>query len=224
MQRAPGLLFRCIREDGTRYSGNSNSGHVTGPPKGTTAWRPRALLPQGDPPALSPRGASPSGSGSGQRAEDGDLANKAEAQRQFPPERMSPLTVFFLSRNRLQGPIGKPSPRFKQSKKFPQPLAEIHCSQCNIFRFPTGPAGTHLTNIWQWFQKGLKTAGAADWRFFFLKPLIWTFYFTLFIYIWPCHVARRILVPDQGSNPRPLHWKRGALTTGPPGKSRRSSF
>ena len=25
--------------------------------------------------------------------------------------------------------------------------------------------------------------------------------------------------PDQGSNPSPLPWKRGALTTGPPGKS-----
>ena len=23
--------------------------------------------------------------------------------------------------------------------------------------------------------------------------------------------------PDQGSNPHPLRWKRGALTTGPPG-------
>ena len=25
--------------------------------------------------------------------------------------------------------------------------------------------------------------------------------------------------PNQGSNPRPLHWKLGVLTTGPPGKS-----
>ena len=25
--------------------------------------------------------------------------------------------------------------------------------------------------------------------------------------------------PNQGSNPRPLHWKRGVLTTGPPGKA-----
>ena len=25
--------------------------------------------------------------------------------------------------------------------------------------------------------------------------------------------------PDQGLNPRPLHWKHGVLTTGPPGKS-----
>ena len=25
--------------------------------------------------------------------------------------------------------------------------------------------------------------------------------------------------PDEGSNPCPLHWERGVLTTGPPGKS-----
>ena len=28
-----------------------------------------------------------------------------------------------------------------------------------------------------------------------------------------------ILFPDQGSNPGPLHWERGVLATGPPGKS-----
>ena len=27
------------------------------------------------------------------------------------------------------------------------------------------------------------------------------------------------IFPDQGSNPCPLHWKHGVLTTGPPGKS-----
>ena len=27
------------------------------------------------------------------------------------------------------------------------------------------------------------------------------------------------LVPDQGSNPDPLHWEHGVLATGPPGKS-----
>ena len=26
-------------------------------------------------------------------------------------------------------------------------------------------------------------------------------------------------VPYQGSNPSPLHWKQGVLTSGPPGKS-----
>lgn len=79
-------------------------------------------MPQGDPPALSPLGAFPSSFDSGQRAEDWDVANKAEeAQCQLPPERMSPLTILFLSRNRLRGPIGKPSPRFKLGKKFPYP-------------------------------------------------------------------------------------------------------
>ena len=31
--------------------------------------------------------------------------------------------------------------------------------------------------------------------------------------------AYGIQFPDQGSNPGPLHWERGILTTGPPGKS-----
>ena len=35
------------------------------------------------------------------------------------------------------------------------------------------------------------------------------------------HAARHVRsqLPDQGSNPRPLHWKCEVLTTGPPGKS-----
>ena len=33
-------------------------------------------------------------------------------------------------------------------------------------------------------------------------------------------VACGIQFPDQGSNPGPLHWERGVLATGPPGKSR----
>ena len=40
----------------------------------------------------------------------------------------------------------------------------------------------------------------------------------LFIYFWPHHMARGIF-PNEGSNPRSLQWKRGVLTTGPPGKS-----
>ena len=30
--------------------------------------------------------------------------------------------------------------------------------------------------------------------------------------------------PDQGSNLRPLHWKCGVLTTGPPGKSQKKDI
>ena len=35
------------------------------------------------------------------------------------------------------------------------------------------------------------------------------------------HTAQHVgsYLPDQGSNPRPLHWKRGVLTIGPPRKS-----
>ena len=36
---------------------------------------------------------------------------------------------------------------------------------------------------------------------------------------WPCCVAWGILVPWPGIEPVPLPWKRGVLTTGPPGKS-----
>ena len=47
----------------------------------------------------------------------------------------------------------------------------------------------------------------------------WAFSFLFFFFFWLHHSRCRILVPDQGSNPRPLQWKRGVLTTGPPGKS-----
>ena len=55
------------------------------------------------------------------------------------------------------------------------------------------------------------------------------FYCTLFYSIlfycifWLCHTIRHVgsQFPDQGSNPCPLQWKGGVLTTGPPGKSRR---
>jgi len=39
----------------------------------------------------------------------------------------------------------------------------------------------------------------------------------LFFLLWLSHVACGL--HDQGSNPCPLHWKHGLLTTGPPGKS-----
>lgn len=47
--------------------------------------------------------------------------------------------------------------------------------------------------------------------------------FLVFFFFWPHSVARVILDPDQGLNLRPLNWKRGALTSGPPGESRVAS-
>ena len=41
----------------------------------------------------------------------------------------------------------------------------------------------------------------------------------LLLFIWPCHVACGIIVPQQGLNPYPLQWKHRVLTTGQPGKS-----
>ena len=49
------------------------------------------------------------------------------------------------------------------------------------------------------------------------------FYFISFIF-WPCQVTCEILVPYQGSNPCPLKWQYGVLTTGPPGKTPRLSL
>ena len=43
-------------------------------------------------------------------------------------------------------------------------------------------------------------------------------------FFWPCHAACGILVPDQGSNLRPLHWKLRVVTSGLPGKSWDSLF
>lgn len=40
-----------------------------------------------------------------------------------------------------------------------------------------------------------------------------------FFHFWQFHMACWILVPQQGLNPSPLHWKHRALITGPPGKS-----
>ena len=39
-----------------------------------------------------------------------------------------------------------------------------------------------------------------------------------------CHTSRGILVIQAGIETRPLHWRRGVLTSGPPGKSLVSSF
>ena len=44
------------------------------------------------------------------------------------------------------------------------------------------------------------------------------FAFTFFFFFWLHSVACGILVPDQGWNPCPLHWKWGVLTTEQPGK------
>ena len=48
--------------------------------------------------------------------------------------------------------------------------------------------------------------------------------FFFFFFLWLHYAAYGILVPQQGSNPRPLHWKCGVLTTGPPGKSHKGFF
>ena len=47
-----------------------------------------------------------------------------------------------------------------------------------------------------------------------------TFFFSFFKKTFGCttqHAGSQF--PDQGSNPHPLQWNRGLLTTGPPGKS-----
>ena len=44
-----------------------------------------------------------------------------------------------------------------------------------------------------------------------------------FFFFWLHRAACRILVPRPGSNPCPLQWKRGVLTTGPPGNYHKDS-
>ena len=44
--------------------------------------------------------------------------------------------------------------------------------------------------------------------FFFWHPFLFIF--------WPCPKARRILAPQPGIEPVPLHWKHRVLTTGLP--------
>ena len=43
----------------------------------------------------------------------------------------------------------------------------------------------------------------------------------MFVYLFICYTARHVgsWFPNQGSNPCPMHWEHGVLTTGPPGKS-----
>ena len=46
-----------------------------------------------------------------------------------------------------------------------------------------------------------------------------------FLTFWPHHVACGILkFPDQRLNPKPLRWKHGVLTAGPPEKSQEPGF
>ena len=49
-------------------------------------------------------------------------------------------------------------------------------------------------------------------------------FFSTFFFFGLRFMACGILVPHQGSNPHPLHWKHRALTTGPPGKSQDIPF
>ena len=43
------------------------------------------------------------------------------------------------------------------------------------------------------------------------------------LFVFGCTV-QHVGIPDQGLNPRPLQWKHGVLTTGPPGRSPEFSF
>ena len=47
---------------------------------------------------------------------------------------------------------------------------------------------------------------------------LWDWFFCFFVF-WLCYTACGMLVPRPGIEPRPWQWKRGVLTTGPPGKS-----
>ena len=47
----------------------------------------------------------------------------------------------------------------------------------------------------------------------------WRIWFLFCFLFWPCCAACGSYFPNQGLNPRPLHWKCRVLTTGPPGKS-----
>ena len=49
--------------------------------------------------------------------------------------------------------------------------------------------------------------------------LIWNLSFFLFSFLWPRHVACRILVPWLGIEPRPWKWKCRVLTIGLPGST-----
>ena len=50
--------------------------------------------------------------------------------------------------------------------------------------------------------------------------IVYVFFFFFFFGYATRHAGSQF--PDQGSNPRPLQWKRGVLTTGLPGKSLQS--
>ena len=57
-------------------------------------------------------------------------------------------------------------------------------------------------------------------KYFYYCPHFLNIYFYLCIWLHQVLVAAcGIEFPDQGSNPGLLHWKQGALATGPPGKS-----
>ena len=60
------------------------------------------------------------------------------------------------------------------------------------------------------------SAQSYRWLLFFVYSFN-SFVPYFFFLLWLSHVACGL--HDQGSNPCPLHWKPGLLTTGPPGKS-----
>ena len=83
--------------------------------------------------------------------------------------------------------------------------AQQPASQCGLFEGRDPASLTSLCFLMFWAQLQVSVLVSSC-----LCPLSFSL---------PRHVACRILVPDQGSNPCPLHWDQGVLTTGAPGES-----
>ena len=77
-----------------------------------------------------------------------------------------------------------------------------------------GTAGSYSSSSFSFFEETFHSGGTN------LHPqfLGCSFYFSFFFFVLH-HTACGILIPYQGSNPRPLQWKLRVLTTGLSGKS-----
>ena len=67
--------------------------------------------------------------------------------------------------------------------------------------------------------EGLGEKGTLSFLYLGVILLLPDLVFCLFVLFWWLHMPRGILVPWPGIEPRPRQWKRGVLTTGPPGNS-----
>ena len=106
-----------------------------------------------------------------------------------------------------------------QGKVITKTTFRYHVYTNFIFKHYTLLGKKHRTSLEKQFTTNRQTLFLLlfSFSFFFFFFIFYFFYFIFFYFLAARHAGSWF--PDQGSNPRPLQWKRRGLTAGPPGNS-----